>query len=141
MTIAILWPTIALVALIFVVWMTLFLQRFGHMKANPPSRDSFASGEAARRYFEPVAMPGDNLANLFEMPVLYFALLPLLLITHHAGHIEVALAWAFVALRAVHSFIHIGLRRVNARFAVYIASCAVLSAMWIGLAVDLATGR
>ena len=139
MTTAILWPSFALVALIFTVWATLLVSRLGYMKRTPPTRDSFATGDAARRYFEPVAMPADNLANLFEMPVLFFALVPLLLITHHAGHIEVALAWVYVALRALHSFIHIGPKQVRPRFMVYLASCAVLSAMWIGFAIDMAT--
>lgn len=137
MPFGILWPTFALVALIFVVWFTLYIQRFGHMRRNPPSADDFANGAAAMRYFRPVEMPAHNLANLFEMPVLYFALVPLLLITHHANHVQVLLAWAYVVLRAVHSFIHIGPKKVPPRFVVYLMSCVVLSAMWIGFAIDM----
>ena len=136
-TLAILWPTFALVALVFVVWFTLFVQRVGHMRRNPPRADDFASGEAALRYFRPVEMPANNLANLFEMPVLFFALIPLLLITHHAGHVQVLLAWAFVIFRAVHSVIHIGPKKVQARFMAYLASCAALAAMWIGFFIDM----
>lgn len=135
----ILWPTFALVALIFIVWLTLFVQRFGHIKRNPPTAAYFATGEAAMRYFEPVEMPANNLRNLFEMPVLYFALVPLLLITHHAGHVQVLLAWIYVTLRAVHSFIHIGPKKVMQRFQVYLLSCIVLSAMWIGFFIDMLT--
>jgi hypothetical protein len=137
--IAILWPTIALAALIFIVWFTLFVHRLGHMKRNPPRAEDLADGEAAMRYFRPVEMPANNLANLFEMPVLYFALVPLLLITHHANHIQVILAWIYVVLRALHSFIHIGPKKVMPRFMVYLASCIVLSVMWIGFAIDMAT--
>ena len=72
------------------------------------------------------------------MPVLYFALVPLLLLTHHAGHAEVVLAWLFVLFRALHSFIHIGPKKVRLRFLAYLASCIVLSAMWIGFAINLA---
>lgn len=89
------------------------------------------------RYFTPVEMSANNLRNLFEMPVLYLALVPLLLITHHANHLQVLLAWIFVALRALHSFIHIGPKKVMPRFMVYLASCIVLSAMWIGFAIDM----
>lgn len=133
----ILWPTFALVALIFVVWFTLFIQRFAHMKRNPPTAESFADGEAAQRYFRPVEMPANNLANLFEMPVLYFALVPLLIGTNHANLTQVTLAWIFVILRMVHSFIHIGPKKVQPRFMVYLASVAVLMAMWIGFFVDM----
>jgi len=133
----ILWPTFALVALIFTVWFILFVQRIGHMRRNPPRAEDIATGEAAMRYFTPVEMPANNLRNLFEMPVLYFALVPLLLITHHANHLQVLLAWIFVALRALHSFIHIGPKKVMPRFMIYLASCITLSAMWIGFAIDM----
>ncbi|MGY4396492.1 hypothetical protein ACVWZA_001672 [Sphingomonas sp. UYAg733] len=135
--IAILWPSFALVALICIVWFTMFLQRLGHIKRNPPTARDFADGEAALRYFRPVEAPANNLANLFEMPVMYFALVPLLMITHQAGHIQVILAWIYVVLRAVHSFIHIGPKKIQPRFMVYVASCAVLMAMWIGFFVDM----
>lgn len=135
----ILWPTFALVALIFIVWFTLFVQRLGYMKRNPPRAEDFLTGETAMRYFAPVEMPANNLRNLFEMPVLYFALVPLLMITHHANHIQVLLAWIYVLLRVVHSFIHIGPKKIRPRFMVYLASCVVLSAMWVGFAIDMLT--
>ena len=109
---AILYPTFALVGLIFVVWFTLFVQRLGHIRRQPPRPEDFATGAAAMAYFEPVEMPANNLRNLFEMPVLYFALVPLLLVTGEAGDVQVVLAWIYVGLRAVHSWIHIGPKRV-----------------------------
>jgi len=139
MPFGILWPTFILVALIFIVWTVMFLQRAAHMKRTPPSGTDLATGSDAMRYFEPVEMSANNLRNLFEMPVLYFALVPLLLITRHADHIQVILAWAYVVLRVIHSFIHIGVKRVPHRFLAYFLSCVVLSAMWIGFAVDMAT--
>lgn len=139
MTIAILWPTFVLVASIYAVWFVMFVRRAGHMKHNPPGPADFADSETAMRYFRPVEMPANNLRNLFEMPVLYFALVPLLMLTHHAGHIEVTLAWIYVVLRIVHSLIHVGPNPVIPRFMAYLASCVVLSAMWIGFAIDMAS--
>ena len=138
MLIAILWPTFALVALIILVWFWLTVERGRHIKRKPPTAEDFATGEAALRYFTPVEMPANNFRNLFEMPVLYFAIVPLLMITHQGNHVQVALAWAFVLLRAVHSFIHIVVRKVMIRAPVYWLGSAVLMAMWIGFAVDIA---
>ena len=135
---AILWPTFALVALILVVWVTLVVKRIGHMRATPPGADDFASGDAALRYFRPVELPANNLANLFELPVLYFALVPLLLLTTAVTPAQVALAWIYVATRAAHSFVHIFVRKVPLRFFAYLASVVALSAMWVGFAVDTA---
>ena len=122
MTTAILWPTFALVALIYSVWVQIGHRRIGHTRMTPPKPADFATGEAERRYFAPVDAPAKNLANLFEMPVLFFALVPLLLITRHAGTVEVILAWVFVALRAAHSIIHTGGNAIRVRFMVYVAA-------------------
>jgi hypothetical protein len=141
MPIDILWPTFALVAWIYCVWLWMYRDRFSHMKRTPPTAEDFSSGSKALRYFEPVEMPANNLRNLFEMPVLYFALVPLLLITHHANHLQVALAWAYVVLRVVHTLVQIVVKRVPLRFLVYVASCAVLLAMWVVFAAQIATAR
>src|SRR3546814_14951158 len=97
---AILWPVFVLVALIYAVWLTLFFQRIRHLKNNPPKAADFATGSAALHYFEPVEMPANNLRHLFEMPVLFLALVPLLLITQMASDIQVGMTWIFVALRS-----------------------------------------
>jgi hypothetical protein len=136
MTRAILWPTFAMVVLIFFVALVMLHHRLGHMRRHPPRGEDFATGEAVRRYFQPVELPSANLANLFEMPVLFFALVPLLLLTAQAGVAQVAMAWGYVALRAGHSIAHV-LRRIRVRFALFLASNAVLAAMWIGFAIDI----
>lgn len=139
MGISILWPTFALVGLMFIVYTMMFVKRFGHIRANPPRAEDFATGEAALRYFEPVEMPANNYRNLFEMPVLYFALVPLLLFTNQDSHVQVALAWFYVALRYVHSFVHIGPKKVPVRALLFSLSALVLLAMWIGFAIDIAS--
>jgi hypothetical protein len=136
MILGLVWPTCALVALTFAVWLTLFVQRSAHMRRNPPQRGDMATGEAALRYFQPVEMPANNLANLFEMPVMFFALVPLLMLTAQVSAAQVVLAWVFVAARVAHSVIHIATKKVPLRFLAYLASCAVLLAMWIGFFVD-----
>ncbi|MGN7158511.1 MAPEG family protein [Sphingomonas sp. SAFR-052] len=136
MTRAILWPTFALVALIFAISITLLLGRIGHMRRQPPTARDVADVEASRAYFRSVERPAANLANLFELPVLYFALVPLLLLTGLAGLAQVTLAWIYVALRAGHSIAHI-VGRVRLRFALFLASTGILAAMWIGFAIDI----
>jgi len=140
-TFAILWPAIALAALSFVVMVWVAVARAGYMKTNPPRPEDFATGEAAMRYFQPVEMPANNLRNLFEAPVLFFALIPLLLITHQASHVQVALAWVYVALRVIHSLGHVVLRKLSVRAPAFWVSVLILMAMWIGFAVDIASAQ
>ncbi len=131
----ILWPTFAMVALIFIVWTVLVTKRLHHLKTVQPTQADFADRAAMHRYFAPIASPADNLANLFEMPVLFFAIVPLLMATQQAGIAQVLLAWIFVGLRAIHSWHHLR-GRIRPRFRTYIASVAVLAAMWIGFLID-----
>jgi hypothetical protein len=74
--------------------------------------------------------PSDNLINLFEMPVLFFVLLLLLI---HEGNTEashVTLAWIFVTARAVHSLVHCTINVITLRFGAYFISCLALFGMW-----------
>ncbi len=138
---AILWPTIALAALSFVVMVWVAVARTAHMKKHPPEAGDFATGEAAMRYFQPVEMPANNLRNLFEAPVLFYALIPLLLVTHQADHLQVLLAWIYVLLRIIHSIGHVVLHKVSVRAPAFWVSVIVLMAMWIGFAVDIASAQ
>lgn len=133
----ILWPTFVLVALIFAMMITTAVRRLAHVRRVPPSQGSFASRATAGEYFAPVDLPADNLANLFEMPVLFFALVPLLLFTYSAGAVQVVVAWLFVLTRFAHSYAHVVKRDVRARFRLFVLGNILLSAMWIGFAVDM----
>lgn len=131
-----LWPIIALAALVFTVWLTLVVKRVRHIRANPPTVETLATGASAKRYFEPVELPANNLANLFEMPVLFFVLAILLIVTELANDVQVILAWVFVLLRMAHSWVHIVVRKVPVRATLYWLSTIVLLVMWVGFAVD-----
>lgn len=133
----ILWPTFALVLLILGMGIVTAVSRIGYTRRVPPTRDSFATRSAADAYFAPVDLPANNLANLLEMPVLFFALVPLLLITLSATKTQAALAWLFVIARLVHSYLHVVARNVRIRFLSHVAGNAILSAMWIGFFVDM----
>ena len=75
--------------------------------------------------------------NLFEMPVLFYVGVILIYITHQVSYVLVGLAWAYVAIRLVHSAIHLGSNDVNLRFSAYFASGFVLLVMWATLLVQL----
>ena len=66
----IIWPVLAMVALIFAVWFTLVVKGLRHIRRIPPAADTFATGDAVLQYLAPLAM---LLATLFEVAVLFFA--------------------------------------------------------------------
>jgi hypothetical protein len=69
--------------------------------------------------------------NQLELPVLFYVLVALILITNTNSTIFVLLAWLFVVSRLVHAYIHTGSNRVDRRFYAMAAGMAILVVMWV----------
>ena len=82
----------------------------------------------------------DNFRNLFEVPVLFYALCAVLASAQHVSPFFVIGAWLYVALRCIHSAIHLTYNRVTHRFAVYVLSTAVLFVLWGVFGVQVLRG-
>lgn len=72
-----------------------------------------------------------NLMNLLEMPVLFYVVALALYATKLVNDTAIVLAWMFVAMRLVHSLIHLTSNRVVRRLIPFALSNVVLLAMWI----------
>ena len=79
----------------------------------------------------------DNFKNLFEVPVLFYALCAVLASAQDVSPLFVVGAWVYVALRCIHSFIHLTYNRVTHRFAVYALSTVILLMLWAALGVQV----
>lgn len=129
-------PACAQVLLTGVVMTRMYIVRIGEMRARSLDPQRLATSHAAVGQLSKVA-PADNLRNLFEIPVLFFAICPALYVTGAVTTVQLVLAWAFVAGRCVHSVIHLGYNRVVHRFAAYILSSLCVFAMWLLFALHL----
>lgn len=136
----ILLPLLAQVALTFAVWVYLYLTRLAEMGRKRIGPQRLASRAAADTLLTDSAGPANNFRNLFEMPVLFYLAVVLSLVLFLQDPLMVALAWTFVALRAVHSLIHCTYNRVMHRFVAYAASSLVLLLIWVRLAVFIFYG-
>src|SRR5690242_6120117 len=129
-------PALAMAGLTFIVWLRMYFARIGEMKRERIHPQSVAtSPQMAARLKDTRA--ADNFRNLFELPVLFYLALVVAALTGQADTAVLALAWAFVALRVLHSAIHCGYNKVKHRFFAYLAGGLVLWALWIVLAVRL----
>lgn len=86
----------------------------------------------------PDSRASDNFRNLFEFPVLFYALAGLVLALNIKSDVIGYGAWLYVALRYAHSFIHCTSNRVFYRFQIFAASVAVLAVLWVTFAIRLA---
>jgi len=74
---------------------------------------------------------GYAFANQFELPVLFYVLTILVIITHHADLLFVLLAWIFVLMRVLQAVVHVTNNNVRMRGAYYGVGALILFIMWI----------
>lgn len=129
-------PFCAMALLTALVWVKLYADRLGEMRANGIAPQQLASARAAAGQLEKTGA-ADNLRNLFEVPVLFYVLCIAIAATGGSTPALVAAAWAYVALRALHSLIHVTYNRVVHRFLVYVTSTLLLFGMWIAFFTTL----
>ena len=133
----ILYPLIALAALTFVVLLLIPIARFRSAFRGEVRARDFLYGESPGVPGR-VLLPNRNLMNLLEMPVLFYVLCLAMYVTRTADPVAVYGAWAYVALRAAHSVVHLTYNNVFHRLGVYAASNVVLLALWVRWAFALA---
>ena len=76
----------------------------------------------------------------FQLPVLFYALVPLALVTRKADLLFVVLSWIFVATRLAHAAIHTTSNNVQQRFMAFLAGAIALLIMWIVFAAHILLG-
>ena len=132
----ILLPAFAMAALTALVWLRMYNTRIGDMKRERihPQAVALSSQMAALIKDTRAA---DNFRNLFELPVLFYLALVIAFLTAQVTVLTLALAWAFVALRYAHSYIHCTYNKVMHRFQAYLLGGLTLWALWAVLAIGI----
>jgi len=128
----ILLPMLGMMVLTAVIWFVLYARRIPAMrKAGKPAQTYTTPDKAVDLLPEDVSYPSNNFKNLFELPVIFYALCLYLYVTGTAESPDVFAAWLFLLFRVIHSAIHCTVNIVMARFLVY---CAAALALWFMLA-------
>jgi hypothetical protein len=70
-------------------------------------------------------------SNQFELPVLFYVLTILEIVTRQADYIFVVLAWIFVLTRIAHAYVHTTSNVVLRRGGLYAVGAIALIVMWI----------
>ena len=120
---AIFGPFFAMMFLTLLVWVYMHIRRIAFITSNKISpKDLAVPGALAQLSPPEVSNPSDNLKNLFEIPVLFYALVLYLFVTNQVDAVYVTTAWVFVAFRALHSAVHCTFNLVMLRFYLYLIS-------------------
>jgi hypothetical protein len=123
----ILQPLIVMILVTLVVWTALYVRRIRFLVTHRVDAQKVSTPEKVAAVIpEHTQYPANNFKNLFELPVLFYVLCLYLYVTGSADTAYVIAAWAFVALRAVHSLIQCTTNIVMHRFATYMAGAVAL---------------
>jgi len=125
----IIYPVFSLVILTFIMLAATGITRLISVRRRQvhPRYYVLMSGDTPPDYVQKV---GRNMANLLEVPVLFYLLAVLVVVFEINNQLLVDLAWLYVALRLVHSIIHISYNNVPHRFIVFVLSVVTLMIMW-----------
>lgn len=133
----VLFPVFAMIGL------TLFcISRLGYLRFKAVKR-----GEVDPRFFtlyrgyeEPdkLAAYSRHVVNLFETPLLFYVICLVAYVSGQSSSIlVVGLAWAYFALRVVHSYVHLTSNIVIIRFRLFGVSMLVITVLWAAVLTGL----
>lgn len=133
---AILYPVFALALWTGLVLLLIPIARIRAATRGEVRGHDFKYGESAA-VPPKVSIPNRNYMNLLELPMLFYVVCLLLYASGAATEHSIALAWAYVVVRIVHSAIHLTYNKVLHRLAAFALSNVVLVALWVNAGARL----
>ena len=125
-------PFFSMMLLTIVVWIYMFVLRISFFKRQNVDPQSISTTHQLLDIIpDKINTPSDNLNNLFELPVLFYAVCIYLYVTSHVDTINLGLAYGFLIFRVGHSVIHCTYNTVMHRFYFYMLSSLFLWALII----------
>lgn len=129
-------PVLAQVGLTLFTLLVLYARRIPAMVAAKPTNEMMQDKKAVQSLPAPARFAAENYNHQFEAPVLFYVMCLGAMVAGLASEAALMLAWAYVALRVVHTSIHITYNRVMHRFLVFLTSSIVLIALFGVLAMQ-----
>ncbi|HUY27120.1 MAG TPA: MAPEG family protein [Candidatus Binataceae bacterium] len=123
---AIFGPFFATIILTLIVWVYMYIRRIRFINSNKFGPGDLTAEAFARLSPPAVLNPSDNLKNLFEIPVIFYALALYLFATKQVDGLYVDAAWIFVAFRVMHSAVHCTFNLIILRFYLYLIATAAV---------------
>ncbi|MGQ4272757.1 MAPEG family protein [Terrihabitans sp. B22-R8] len=132
---AVLLPVFVQAGLMFTLLFWLAGTRYSALKAG--AADLATYRDTGNGWPRNATLIGNCYKNQFELPLLFFALVPLALITEKADFLFVVLSWVFVLSRLVHALIYTTTNELRRRSAVFTVGAIALFAMWVMFALNI----
>lgn len=133
---AVLGPVFAMVGWVAVIWLLMVVFR------NVATLRGQATPQYYLTYNGPapadwIERPARTFDNLMQLPTLFYLVCTLMLVTGQIDRAQLAYAWVFVALRALHSVVYISWNPLPYRFITWFMGSVTLFLIWTRFALQV----
>jgi hypothetical protein len=126
---------VALALWTHVVWAWMYATRIPAIRSAKLVLDPNAPRGAQMATLPPqVRWKADNYNHLMEQPTVFYAVALSLAVLGEGAGTNATLAWSYVALRVVHTFVQALINKIEVRFGVFVLSSLVLIALTVNAA-------
>lgn len=134
----ILTPVLALVCWTLIVWVWMYATRLpAFQSAGIKPQEAKHPGTYGDRLPSGVRAVADNYNHLMEQPTIFYAIVFYTYLSGAEDPVNIALAWGYVGLRVLHSFIQNTVNIVALRFLVFSLSTFCLAGIAIQQVMNL----
>ena len=131
-------PVFIQVALTFALLFWMGKERQGAIARGEARIDDIALGQSA--WPQRATQIARAFHNQLEIPVLFYVLVALAMVTQKVDLLFVVMSWVFVLARLAHAWVHVTSNHVMLRFKAYGAGLFVLIAMWAIFVIRIVAG-
>ena len=116
-------PVVVLVAWTLIMWLWMYATRIPAIMASGMKMDAnLPKGEQMNSLPPRVRWKADNYNHLLEQPTIFYAVALSLAVLGEGSGTNLTLAWAYVALRVVHSLFQVLVNKIEVRFVLFVVS-------------------
>lgn len=132
----ILYPLFVMVLLSIVVGLRMLQLRFRAVLQDglPAAYFEYNRGGKAPAY---MMRAEQHYINLYETPVLFYMVVMLIYVLNMTSVLTLSLAWAYVASRLLHAYVHMGQNRLVNRRRIFLGSIVLITLLWVDVLVNL----
>ena len=137
-----LYPVLALIAWTLIMFVWMYATRIPAFAKAGVKPDDARHPDAGYNEKIPsnVRAVADNYNHLHEQPTIFYALVFFGVLTGGGDHVFTALAWAYVAVRVLHSLVQVLTSKVSPRFLVFAIGTIILMVMTVKEVLRVLTG-
>ena len=132
-------PVLCLIAWTLVIWIWMYATRIpAVLKAGIELDPNQVNGAQMSTLPANVRWKADNYNHLLEQPTIFYALVFSILVLGLGSGLNLWLAWAYVALRIIHTFVQVLGNNIKRRFYIFVVSTLCLFAMLVNTFLKIA---